>query len=55
MDGIYDDNNSIDVVQIDGLINTASDGKELSFSSHKIDSIIDYFDNQTVIDVNMCY
>ena len=52
MDGICDD---IDVVHTDNLINTTSDGKELSFSSHDIDGMMDCLDDWTVMDVDMCY
>ena len=45
MDGICDDNDLIDIVQIGGLINITSDGKELNFSGCDIDSIMDYLDN----------
>ena len=45
MDRICDDNDSIDVVQIGGLINTTSDSKELSFSSCDINGMIDCLDN----------
>jgi len=43
----------IDVVQTGGLINTASDGEELSFSGRDINGMMDCFDDWTVMD--MCY
>ena len=55
MDVICNDNDSIDVVQTDGLINTISDGEELSFSGCDIDGIMYCLDNWTVIDMNVCY
>ena len=55
MDGICDDNNSIDIVQIGGLINITSNGEELSLSCCDINSMMDYLDNWTVIDMDICY
>ena len=45
IDGICDDNDLIDVVQIGSLINTASDSKELSFSGCDIDNMMDCLDD----------
>jgi len=55
MDGICDDDNSIDVVQMDGLINITSDGKQLSFSNHDSNGMMDCLNYWTVIDVDMYY
>jgi len=45
MDRICDNDDSIDVGQMSSLINTVSNGKELSFSKYDIDGIIDCFDD----------
>jgi len=45
MDGICDDDNLIDFVQMDGLINIISDGKQLSFSDHDSNGMIDCLDD----------
>jgi len=55
VDGICDDNDLIDVVQTDGLIDTTSDGKKLSFSSRDINGMTDCLDDWTVMDMDMCY
>jgi len=55
VDGICDDNDLIDVVQTGGLINITSDGKELSFSGHDINGMIDCLDDWIVMDMDICY
>ena len=49
------DNNSIDVGQISSLVNTISDNEELNFSRYDVNSMIDYLDNQIIMNMDMCY
>ena len=55
MDRICDDNDLIDVGQISSLVNTTSDDEELNFSRYNINSMIDYLDNWTIMDMDVCY
>ena len=55
MDRICDDNDSIDVGQISSLVNTTSDDEELNFSRYNVNSMIDYLDNWTIMDIDVCY
>ena len=53
MERICDDNYSQYIIGIDGLIDTTSHSEELSFSTCHICCILEHFDNQLVMDMNM--
>jgi len=55
MDRIHDDNDSIDIGEMDSLVNTASYYKKFYFSRHDIYCMINCLDDWTVMDVNMRY
>jgi len=55
IDKICDDNDSIDIEEIGGLINTTSYHKKFYFSRHNIYCMINCLDDWTVINVNMRY
>ena len=53
MEEVYDDNYSWYIFRIYGLINSASDSKEFSFSAYDIWSMKESFDNWFVVNVDM--
>ena len=55
MDGIRDNNDFRYVLEIGCLINTASDSKEFSFSASNVDCMVKSFDDQPIVNMNMCY
>jgi len=53
MNRICNDDNLINVGQTSGLVNIVSDSKELSFSRHDINGMIDCLNDWTIMDMDM--
>ena len=55
MDKIHDDNNSIDIGEIDSLVNTTSYHKKFYFSKHDVYCMMNHLYDWTVVDINVRY
>ena len=54
VDWVSDDNNFGDILQMQRLVNTASNGKKFHFSACDIDSLMKHFDYQFVVNIYVC-
>ena len=55
MDKIHDDNNSTDIGEIGGLVNTISYHKKFCFSKHDVYCMMNHLYDWTVVDINVRY
>ena len=55
MDKIHDNNNSIDIGEIDSLVNTTSYHKKFYFSKHDVYCMMNHLYDWTVVDINVRY
>jgi len=55
MNGVHDNNDFGYVLEMDCLINAASDSKEFSFSASDVDCMVKGFDDWPIVNMNMCY
>ena len=49
MNSVSDDNNSFDIWNVNSLVNTVSDGKQLGFHHSDIGSMVNSFDDGIIV------
>jgi len=50
---VYDNNYTVNVYHLDGLIDTVSDSKKFYFCESNIDCMIDSFNNRIIVDMDI--
>ena len=55
MNGVYNDNNLINVRKMDSLVDTVSYCKKFGFSRYDLNHIMYSFDDQVIVTVDMEY